>query len=135
MSGIHHSSMSYCVLENRLYTCISNSILRILKILFVLLTDVPKIVSVSDKMYYLQHSGQFAGDLFMSINKIPYYSLENALNNMDSQLNYRHCLLIFVPKTCTQVTTHSSKLTKTCGVAQYSLDPQGHAGGKISKML
>ena len=66
----------------------------------------------------------------MPINNLLYYSLENALNHMDSQLNYRHCLLIFEPTTCTQVTTHCSRLTKTCGVAKYSLDPQGHAEKK-----
>ena len=33
--------------------------------------------------------------LFMAISNLPYYSLENALNNLflDSQLNYQHCLL------------------------------------------
>ena len=46
-------------------------------------------------MYCLQYSDPFASDLFMAINNLPYYSLENALNNLflDSQLNYQHCLL------------------------------------------
>ena len=36
------------------------------------------------------NSDPFAGDLFMATNNLPYYSLENALNNLfsDSQLNY-----------------------------------------------
>ena len=53
-------------------------------------------VSASDKMYSLQYSDAFAGDLFMAINNLPYYSLQNALNSLflDSQLNHQHCLLI-----------------------------------------
>ena len=70
---------------NSLYTCISNSINKT----FLLLTDVPEMVSVSDRMYFLQYSDPFAGDLFMTTNNLPYYSLKNALNNLflDSQLN------------------------------------------------
>ena len=76
---------------NSLYTCISNSINKT----FLLLTDVPEMVSVSDRMYFLQYSDPFAGDLFMTTNNLPYYSLKNALNNLflDSHLNYQHCLL------------------------------------------
>ena len=73
-----------------LYTCISNYINKT----FLLLTDVPKIVSVSDQMYSLQYSVSFAGDLFMATTNLPYYSLENTLNNLflDSELNYQHCM-------------------------------------------
>ena len=57
---------------------------------------MPEIACVSDQMYCLQYSDPFAGDLFMTTNNLPYYSLENDLNNLlwDSQLNYEHCLLI-----------------------------------------
>ena len=74
-----------------LYTCISNSINKT----FLLLTDVPEIVSVSDQMYSLQYSVSFAGDLFMTTTNLPYFSLENAVNNLFlySELNYQHCLL------------------------------------------
>ena len=70
---------------NSLYTCISNSINKTL----LLLTDVLEMVSVSDRMYFLKYSDPFAGDLFMTTNNLPYYSLKNALNNLflDSQLN------------------------------------------------
>ena len=72
---------------NSLYTCLSNSVNK---------TDVPEMVSASDKMYSLQYSDAFAGDLFMATNNLPFYSLQNALNSLflDSQLNYQHCLLI-----------------------------------------
>ena len=31
----------------------------------MLLTDVPEIISVDNKVYYLQYSDSFAGDVFM----------------------------------------------------------------------
>ena len=46
---------------NSLYTCISNYINKT----FLLLTDVPEMVSVSDQIYILQYSDPFAGDLFI----------------------------------------------------------------------
>ena len=75
---------------NNLYTCISSSINKN----FLLLTDVPEMVSVSDKIYHLQYSDSFNGDLFRSV-ALPYYSLQNALNHLflSSQINYRCCLL------------------------------------------
>ena len=56
---------------------------------------MPEIVSVSDQMYSLQYSVSFAGDLFMTTTNLPYFSLENAVNNLflDSELNHQHCLL------------------------------------------
>ena len=43
------------------YTYISNSIRKDI----LLLTDVPEIISVDNKVYYLQYSDSFAGDVFM----------------------------------------------------------------------
>ena len=76
---------------NSLYTCINKSTNKT----FLLLTDVPEMLSVSDKIYYLQYSDSYAGDLFRTTNNLPYYSLENALNSLflNSELNYQHCLL------------------------------------------
>ena len=45
---------------NSLYTCISRSINKD----FLLLTDVPEMASVSDKIYHLQYSDPCGGDLF-----------------------------------------------------------------------
>ena len=76
--------MSYCVLEIALaYTWICNSINKT----FLLLTDVPKIVLVSDKMYFLQYRDAFADDLFITTNNPPYYSFENAPNNLRFLVN------------------------------------------------
>ena len=71
-----HLNITNCVLQIAFiqYLYISNYINKT----FLLLTDVPEMVSVSDKMYYMQYSYPFAR-LFMAINNIPYYSLANAL--------------------------------------------------------
>ena len=76
---------------NNLYTFISNSVNKS----YLLLTDVPEVVSVFDNIYHLKYSDPFAGDLFMSSPTPPYYSLESALNNLfeDTEFNYSHCLL------------------------------------------
>ena len=42
-------------------------------------------------MYCLQYSDPFTGDMFMATKNLPYYSTENALNNLF--LDYQHCLL------------------------------------------
>ena len=62
---------------NSPYTCICNYINKT----FLLLTDVPKIVLVCDKMYFLQYHEAFADDLFIATYNPTYYSFENALNN------------------------------------------------------
>ena len=71
---------------NNLYTCISSSINKD----FLFLTDVPEMASMSDKIYHLQYSDPCGGDLFMTTVMLPYYSLQNALNNLflSSQINY-----------------------------------------------
>ncbi|CAB3983680.1 ATP-dependent DNA helicase PIF1 [Paramuricea clavata] len=76
---------------NNFYTCISNPVNKS----FLLLSDVPEMVSVSDKIYDLKFSDPYAGDLFTTTIDLPYYSLEEAFNNLfsDMQLNYQYCLL------------------------------------------
>jgi hypothetical protein len=79
---------------NNLYSFISNSV----KKSYLLLTDVPEIVSVFDGIYCMQYGEPFAGDLFMENTALPYYSIDNAhyaLNNLfaETHLNYQHCML------------------------------------------
>ena len=52
-------------------------------------------VSVDDRMYYLQYSDIQYGDLFIATKILPHYSLAIALNNLFFyfHLNYKHCLL------------------------------------------
>ncbi|CAB4030858.1 ATP-dependent DNA helicase PIF1, partial [Paramuricea clavata] len=73
---------------NNLYSFISNSV----KKSYLLLTDVPEMVSVFDGIYCMQYGEPFAGDLFMANTALPYYSIENALNNLFME-NYQHCML------------------------------------------
>ena len=70
---------------NNLYSFITNSINKN----FLLLTDVhvPELVSVFDNIYYLQYSDPLGGDLFMQTTNLPYYSLENAFNNLFGESN------------------------------------------------
>ena len=76
---------------NDLYTFISNSV----KKSYLLLTDVPEMVSVFDKIYHLEYSDSLAGDLFIENTNLPYCSLEHALRDLfyGSQLSYQHCML------------------------------------------
>ena len=76
---------------NNLYSFISNSVNKT----YLLLPDVPEMVSVFDNIYYLQYGDALAGDLLMATTTLPYYSLENAFNNLfgETQLNYQHYLL------------------------------------------
>ena len=62
---------------------------------YLLLTDVPCIVSIYNKVYTLAYSESLTGNLFMTSNNGPYMSLHNSLTELFSncQLNYNCCLL------------------------------------------
>ena len=51
---------------NSLYGCISHSINKS----YLLLTDLPGMVSVFGQIYHLHYSSPFAGDLFMTANNL-----------------------------------------------------------------
>ena len=72
---------------NNLYSFISNFVNKT----YLLLTDLPEVVSILNGTYFLEYSDPLAGDVFLDNNNIPYYSLENTLNNLF--LHYEHCLL------------------------------------------
>ena len=75
---------------NNLYTSIRYSV-RIND--YLLLTDVPGIVSLFDKLYTLQYSESLTGSVFMTSNDGPFMSLQNSLQEVFSQQNYNCCLL------------------------------------------
>ena len=62
---------------------------------YLLLTDVPCIVSLYNKVYTLQYSESLAESLFMTSNNGPYMTLQNSLIEVfsSSRLNYNCCLL------------------------------------------
>ena len=62
---------------------------------YLLITDVPDMVSIFDKVYSLQYNESFTGSLFFTSNIGPYMSLRNSLLEVfsNSQRNYNCCLL------------------------------------------
>ena len=64
---------------------------------YLLLTDVPYIVSIYNKVYTLEYSELLTGRLFLTSNNGPYMSLQNSVTEVFSncQLNYNNyfCLL------------------------------------------
>ena len=60
---------------------------------YLLLTDVPCIVSLYNKVYTLQYSESLTGSLFMMSNNGPYMTLQNSLIEIFSsaRLNYNCC--------------------------------------------
>ena len=64
---------------------------------YLLLTDVPCIVSRYNEVYTLQYSDSLTGSLLMTSNNGPYMTLQNSLIEVFSSsrvgLNYNCCLL------------------------------------------
>ena len=58
---------------------------------YLLLTDVPSMVSIYNKVFTLQYSDSLAGSLHLTSNHGPYMSLEDSLRQVF--LNYNCCLL------------------------------------------
>ena len=79
-------------MQNKLYISIKQSVQAND---LLLLTDVPCIVSLYNKVYTLQYSESLAGSLFLTLNNGPYMSLQNSLIEVfsSSGLNYNCCLL------------------------------------------
>ena len=65
---------------------------------YLLLTDVPCVVSLYNKVYTLQYSESLTGSLFMTSNNDPYMSLQYKLMKVvsNSGLSYNCCLLTVV---------------------------------------
>ena len=61
----------------------------------MLLTHVPEMNSIHNKVYHLQNNESFSSDVFMTTDNEPFFSLTGTLNKLflHSQLNYRYCLL------------------------------------------
>ena len=77
---------------NNLYISISSSV-RTND--YLLLTDVPHIVSICNKVYILEYSESLTGSLFLTSNNGPYMTLQNSLTEVFSncQFKYNCCLL------------------------------------------
>ena len=64
---------------------------------YLLLTDLPCVVSLYNNVYTLQYRESLTGSLFMTSNNGPYMSLQNSLMEVFSncRLNYHCCSLTF----------------------------------------
>ena len=62
---------------------------------FLLLTDVPNMVSLEEHIYSLTYSESLFGELFMTNDNAPYVSLKNAFDKLffGVEINYEYCLL------------------------------------------
>ena len=74
---------------NNLYAIISQHIQRD----FLLLTDVPEILSINNDTFNLEYSDSFSGTLWMDQNNEPYVTLEHAFHEVFDVGNYKACLL------------------------------------------
>ena len=76
---------------NSLYIYISNSICKD----FLLLTEVPEMISLSNNIYTLQYSDSYSGSIFMTVSSEPYMSLGDAFEKifLSFQLNYDSALI------------------------------------------
>ena len=75
--------------------CLYNCIKLCVKKDFLLLTDVPNMVSLDEKTYALTYSESLTGELSMTCDDGPYVCLKNAFRNLFSgvETNYESCLL------------------------------------------
>jgi hypothetical protein len=74
---------------NNLYAIISQHIQKD----FLLLTDVPEILSINNDTFNLEYSDSFSGALWMECNNEPYVTLEHAFHDVFDAGNYKSCLL------------------------------------------
>ena len=98
---------------------------------YLLLTDVPCIVSIYNKVYTLEYSESLTGSLFMTSNNGPYMSLQNSLTEVFSncQLNYNCCLLTIGINTVA-VIKNSEQSFKIFDAHSRDLNVMPHSFGK-----
>ena len=82
--------MGYTVLVNgnNLYSIISQHVKKD----FLLLTEVPEMVSIDNNTFYLEYSESFSGALLLDDNNDPYVTLEHSFNQLFDIGNYKTCL-------------------------------------------
>ena len=100
---------------------------------YLLLTDVPCIVSIYNNVYTLEYSESLTGSLFMTSNNGPYMSLQNSLTEVFSncQLNYNCCLLTIGINTVA-VTKNSEQSFKIFDAHSRDLYGMPHSFGKCT---
>ena len=79
---------------------------------YLLLTDVPDMVSIFDKVYSLQYSESFTGSLFMTSNIGPYRSLRNSLLEVFSHYQWNYSCLLTIGVNTVEVFKNSEQSFK-----------------------
>jgi hypothetical protein len=80
----------FLVNADNLYAIISQHIQKD----FLLLTDVPEVLSINNDTFNLEYSDSFSGALWTEYNNEPYVTLEHAFHEVFDGGNYKACLFI-----------------------------------------
>ena len=100
---------------------------------YLLLTDVPHIVSICNKVYILEYSESLTESLFLTSNNGPYMTLQNSLTEVFSncQLNY-HCCLLTIGINTVAVFKDSEQSFKIFDAHSRDLHEMPHSFGKCT---
>ena len=101
---------------------------------YLLLTDVPHIVSICNKVYILEYSESLTGSLFLTSNNGPYMTFQNSLTEAFSncQLNYNCCLLTIIGINTVAVFKDSEQSFKIFDAHSRDLHGMPHSFGKCT---
>ena len=101
---------------------------------YLLLTDVPYIVSIYNKVYTLEYSDSLTGRLFLTSNNGPYMSLQNSLTEVFSncQLNYNYCCFLAIRINTVAVIKDSEQSFKIFDAHSRDLHGMPHSFGKCT---
>ena len=100
---------------------------------YLLLTDVPHIVSICNKVYILEYSESLTGSLFLTSNNGPYMTLQNSLTEVFSncQLKY-NCRLLTISINTVAVFKDSEQSFKIFVANSRDLHGMPHSFGKCT---
>ena len=101
---------------------------------YLLLTDVPHIVSIYNKVCILEYSESLTGILFLTSNNGPYKTLKNSLTEVFSscQLNYNNCCLLTIGINTVAAFKDSEQSFKIFGAHSRDLHGMPHSFGKCT---
>ena len=101
---------------------------------YLLLTDVPHIVSIWNKVNILEYSESLTGSLFLTSNNGPYMTLQNSLTEAFSncQLNYNCRLLTIIGINTVAVLKDSEQSFKIFDAHSRDLHGMPHSFGKCT---
>ena len=100
---------------------------------YLLLTDVPYIVSIYNKVYTLEYSESLTARLFLTSNNGPYMSLQNSLTGVFSNCQlYNNCCLLTTGINTVAVIKDSEQSFKIFDAHSRDLHGMPHSFGKYT---